>query len=213
MTDQIVSIADSRVAAVPIADCGEELTDVRDAGLLVDETRGSIQRISDNPFLIRSGVLARLLEAESRLPRGHRLQVKEGWRPISVQGEIYAHHVRLLRAESPGATEESLRHDAARYVAPPDGAPPHSTGGAIDLVVLRGPVPLDLGGGFNEPGERSAMATQDIGPAARRNRGHLAAAMEGAGFVNYPYEWWHWSYGDRYWAFSLGMPTAIYGAR
>jgi D-ala-D-ala dipeptidase len=24
--------------------------------------------------------------------------------------------------------------------------------------------------------------------------------MVGAGFVNYGYEWWHYSYGDRYWA-------------
>lgn len=213
MADPIISIADARVAAVPIADNGEELIDVRGAGLLVDETRASIQRISESPFLIRSGVLSRLLEAESRLPHGDRLQVKEGWRPIEVQAEIYDHHLRMLRAERPGATEESLRADAIRYVAPPDGAPPHSTGGAIDVVVLRGGLPLDMGSGFNEPGERAAMAARGIGPGERRNRARLAAAMEAAGFVNYPHEWWHWSYGERYWAFSLGRPAAIYGAR
>jgi D-alanyl-D-alanine dipeptidase len=35
--------------------------------------------------------------------------------------------------------------------------------------------------------------------------------MTGAGFVNYPSEWWHWSYGDRYWAVVTGEPHAIYG--
>jgi D-alanyl-D-alanine dipeptidase len=35
--------------------------------------------------------------------------------------------------------------------------------------------------------------------------------MTGAGFVNYPYEWWHYSYGDRYWAFVKGTRPAIYG--
>jgi D-alanyl-D-alanine dipeptidase len=35
--------------------------------------------------------------------------------------------------------------------------------------------------------------------------------MEGAGFVNYPTEWWHWSYGDRYWTFVVGAPQARYG--
>ncbi len=36
--------------------------------------------------------------------------------------------------------------------------------------------------------------------------------MHAAGFVNYPTEWWHWSYGDRYWALLTGSPHAVYGA-
>jgi len=35
--------------------------------------------------------------------------------------------------------------------------------------------------------------------------------MAAAGFVNYPSEWWHWSYGDRYWAFTTGPSHARYG--
>ena len=34
--------------------------------------------------------------------------------------------------------------------------------------------------------------------------------MKKAGFVNYPPEWWHWSYGDRYWAAALNKKFAIY---
>ncbi|MFC7580895.1 hypothetical protein ACFQ23_12765 [Schaalia naturae] len=34
--------------------------------------------------------------------------------------------------------------------------------------------------------------------------------MEGAGFVNHPAEWWHWSYGDPYWGLITGHP-ALYG--
>ena len=33
----------------------------------------------------------------------------------------------------------------------------------------------------------------------------------GAGLVNYPTEWWHWSYGDRYWALMTGATAAVYG--
>ncbi|MEK8108013.1 hypothetical protein NKG94_28990 [Micromonospora sp. M12] len=29
--------------------------------------------------------------------------------------------------------------------------------------------------------------------------------------VNYPTEWWHWSYGDRYWALMTGAPQTRYG--
>jgi hypothetical protein len=37
------------------------------------------------------------------------------------------------------------------------------------------------------------------------------SASWSAGLVNYPTEWWHWSYGDRYWALLTGADHAIYG--
>jgi D-alanyl-D-alanine dipeptidase len=68
-----------------------------------------------------------------------------------------------------------------------------------------------MGWGFNEPGAGAAMATPDLAPETRANRRLLAEAVGAAGFVNYPHEWWHWSYGDRYWALATGSPFAIYG--
>jgi D-alanyl-D-alanine dipeptidase len=35
--------------------------------------------------------------------------------------------------------------------------------------------------------------------------------LSAQGLVNYPTEWWHWSYGDRYWALVTGAPHAPYG--
>jgi D-alanyl-D-alanine dipeptidase len=31
------------------------------------------------------------------------------------------------------------------------------------------------------------------------------------GLVNYPTEWWHWSFGDRYWALLSETGAALYG--
>jgi zinc D-Ala-D-Ala dipeptidase len=45
-----------------------------------------------------------------------------------------------------------------------------------------------------------------------RNPGLLIDTMRAAGFVNDPTEWWHWSYGDRYWANLPGKPAAIFAA-
>ena len=39
----------------------------------------------------------------------------------------------------------------------------------------------------------------------------LINIMTKVGFVNYPLEWWHWSYGDRYWA-AVNKTESIYGA-
>lgn len=50
-----------------------------------------------------------------------------------------------------------------------------------------------------------------VGREARVWRDRLSGAMSIAGFVNYPHEWWHFSYGDQYWAWRTGVPTALYG--
>ena len=51
----------------------------------------------------------------------------------------------------------------------------------------------------------------NISRTARANRDILTRALGAAGLVNYPTEWWHWSFGDRYWALHTARPTAIYG--
>jgi hypothetical protein len=32
--------------------------------------------------------------------------------------------------------------------------------------------------------------------------------MQAHGFVNYPTEWWHFSYGDRYWAYHQAVDVS-----
>jgi D-alanyl-D-alanine dipeptidase len=54
-------------------------------------------------------------------------------------------------------------------------------------------------------------AATNIAPAAAANRRILINALTTAGLINYPTEWWHWSYGDRYWALTTGAPHARYG--
>jgi D-alanyl-D-alanine dipeptidase len=51
----------------------------------------------------------------------------------------------------------------------------------------------------------------NISAEARSHRAVLSTALTAAGLVNYPTEWWHWSYGDRYWALRTGAAAAHYG--
>jgi D-alanyl-D-alanine dipeptidase len=75
--------------------------------------------------------------------------------------------------------------------------------------------PCDLGTAVNATPEASRGAcyfdAPDLGRAARHHRAVLAGALLEVGLVNYPSEWWHWSYGDRYWALTTGRPAAVYG--
>lgn len=211
--DEAALIDDSRVLTRRIADIGDPLVDISTfPALTVDRTRDRVQLLSDNPFQLRSGVAERLIRAQAYLPDGYQLQIKEGWRPIWVQERLWAKSFNELRASRPDLADEDLIRENTRFTAPPDTAPPHSTGGAVDLVLLRHGEYADMGWGFNQPGKGSCTAHPVPGPA-RHNRDLLAAAMDAAGFINYPAEWWHWSYGDRYWAFQTSQETALFGPR
>nr|WP_272876316.1 M15 family metallopeptidase [Allochromatium tepidum] len=48
-------------------------------------------------------------------------------------------------------------------------------------------------------------------PLAQAHRRLLLLAMLQAGFAPMPSEWWHYSYGDCYWAAYAQQPQAIYG--
>jgi D-alanyl-D-alanine dipeptidase len=89
-------------------------------------------------------------------------------------------------------------------------------GAAVDLTLVDGGgAELPMGTEVNadpEDGNRACHTDAPEIPAqARANRRLLSAALGTAGFVNYPTEWWHWSYGDRYWAFRTGRAVARYG--
>jgi D-alanyl-D-alanine dipeptidase len=212
-TDPAALVDDPRVLRVAIADNGEPLIDVRlITALAADQSRADIQQLSDNPFHVRASVAEKLTRAQAALPDGYQLQVKEGWRPIWVQQRLWNLHLDQLQASRPDLTPEQARRENARFVAPPGIAPPHSTGGAVDVALVHDGRTADMGWGFNQPGDGSRTAAP-VAKAARRHRDILASAMDGSGFINYPAEWWHWSYGDRYWAFQTGHGTTLYGPR
>ncbi|MET9386768.1 M15 family metallopeptidase [Streptomyces sp. NPDC002928] len=211
---EIILMSDARVAAVPVEECGELLVDVS-GSLLVDDRK---QKDSHGAQVhLRQGVLDRLLEAQALLPEGLRLLFVEGYRPPSLQRVYFEGYADQLRAEHPQWTAEQVRAAASRYVSPPEIAP-HSAGAAVDLTLVDADGrELDLGTPMNASPEQSAGAcytgADNISDEARANREVLGKALSAAGLVNYPTEWWHWSYGDRYWALATGAPAALYGPR
>jgi D-alanyl-D-alanine dipeptidase len=50
-----------------------------------------------------------------------------------------------------------------------------------------------------------------ISDNAKKYRSIMAQALQTMGFVNYPTEYWDWSYGDKYWAYHTGNGFALYG--
>lgn len=209
----IVLISDPRVASIPVEESGEELVDIR-GRLRVDgrlaDPEGAFARL-------RHGLALRLEDAQSRLPAGYRLLIVEGYRPPATQQQIFDEYSAELRATFPKMSPEEICVAASRYVAPVEVAP-HTAGAAVDLTLCTDDGDeLDMGTPLNATPEQSGgacyTAASGLSAEALHHRRLLGAALGGAGLVNYPTEWWHWSYGDRYWALNTGARFALYGPR
>jgi D-alanyl-D-alanine dipeptidase len=200
------------VLALPIEESGEPLVDLRDgSSMLVDDTKAER---SERWCQARAGVAERLRRAQDACPPSVKLLVVEAFRPLALQRRYFERDLERVAQRYPDWDEQAVYEFTARYVAPPEIVPPHSTGGALDLTLVREGIQLDMGTPINddpELGGRVPHRCGGAGPDARANRDLLIDVMAGAGFANYPAEWWHWSYEDRYWAHVTGAPCAIYG--
>lgn len=92
------------------------------------------------------------------------------------------------------------------------GGQRHQSGAAVDIsLVDQCPaVEYDMGGEVRGFGENADFDYPGISAEARKNRNILRAALEKVGMVNYPAEWWHYSFGDRLWARLTGSKLAVF---
>ena len=179
---EIVLLSDPRIAAIAVVDAGEPLVDLRELELFqIDRRR------ADPPTEPRSSLAQLRVGVADRLASAQTL-LPRGFRLLIVEGL--------------------------------SDLPSHITGAAVDLTLCRNdgcelplgtpvrpsivdyPEPPDDPRYFEAPG-----VTTDEGV----HRQLLGGALSAVGLVNYPAEWWHWSYGDRDWAFVVGRPAARYG--
>ena len=106
---------------------------------------------------------------------GLRLRLFDAFRPVEAQW-------RLWRALPD-----------PQYIADPRRGSNHSRGTALDLTLADGDgQPLPMGSGFDAMTPLSHHGRTDLPVEAQRHRALLAGVMAGAGWLPYPYEWWHY---------------------
>ena len=155
------------------------------------------------PLRVRAGVFSRLLEARRDLPAGFDLLVLDGWRDMAFQSLLLRHY-------------RSLELNTSGYVSDPSETrivPPHVTGGAVDLTLAYEGIPLALGTDFDAFDSQAHFDAEqaDHPESVLGLRALLYTTMLGAGFSPYPLEWWHWSYGDQWWAAFTGRDESLFG--
>lgn len=140
---------------IPIVDCGEPLIALPPELLRLlphpYEALGAPYGAQQSPFVLRRGVVDRLLQAQNTLQSlqpGCRLAIVDGYRPIAVQQFMVTHSIAQCCVEQgvdpqvPSAALARITEQVGRFWAPPSTdrstPPPHSTGGAVDLTLVDG---------------------------------------------------------------------------
>lgn len=220
--DELVLTADPRVLAIHIIDNGEPMLDLKDQTDIVYGPSPEVPNNTDYTKL-RKTVYEKLNSAQKLLPKGLRFCLYEGYRSLDLQKMLFEARFDKVTKQHPNWTQEDIFNETIKLIAPVtnlDGSvniPPHSTGAAVDVYLIDSDAnPLDMGihpkdWMQDDDGSISLTASRIISPDAQKNREIMSAVLTEVGFVNYPTEYWHWSYGDRYWAFHKNRTLAFYG--
>jgi len=185
--------------------CNEMLVSLRSLkGVAIDETKSQISSKSEYFCYVRESVYSMLDKASSMLPAGYRFLIKEGYRPASIQQDSFNRIVERYKVNFPWMKSDELMKTVSEFVAPLNVAG-HPTGGAIDVTLTVNGKEAFMGTRFNdEPSEtnnKTYLDSSNISKAEKEYRKILSETLSAAGFINYPPEWWHWSFGDKYWAY------------
>lgn len=175
---------------------------------------------AESRCLVRAEVYELLVKAAKALPKGFKLKIWDAWRPFALQKELYSvYSDRIIEEFDLGEYyREQQKAIIAKYVSEPvensDIPPVHTTGGAVDLTIIGADgCDLHMGTEFDAFAAKTETAYFENGNDidARYNRRLLYSVMTDAGFTNLPSEWWHYDYGDRFWAFYNKRPAIFKG--
>ncbi len=173
----------------------------------------------NNPKLFMRKTAANLfikaLQNLNKLTKGSKtFKVTDAYRPLDLQKK-YFEDIKKEFAEKEGLKGINLWRRVTEFIADPTLCPPHSTGGAIDctLAYIKNGRELDMGNSLDSIGNESNTFYPNITKKAKQNRLLLFKSLTNVGFANLATEWWHYSYGDQYWAIFYNQSKAIYGSK
>ena len=221
--NEIIYITDAKILAIPTIESNEPLIDIKNDNKLKYGPPPECELTAKCYTIIRKTVYEKLCQAQINLSKGWRFRLYEGFRSLEVQQMLFAQEYKRVVNRYPNKTEEFHFYETTRLVSPVtnfDGSqniPPHNTGAAVDIEIITEEGQLvDMGmtakDWCNVNPEICLTDCKLISKAAQQNRKLLLEIMQEQEFVNYPTEWWHFSYGDRYWAYHQPVKRAMYGS-
>lgn len=213
-------IADDAIKTITINPIKEKLIDL----LKINNPRiksiaifnSKYQKTHSEYSKIRFGVYKKLLKMLEFLPKSIGIVYIGGLRPLYIQKEYFDKKFRELISKL--QNKELAYQETIKHVSPfIDNIPTHATGAAIDMTLFstnnQCEQLIDMGkiGVISNTNDQQETFSKKTSIEQRNNRLMLLNAATKAGLVNYGFEWWHYSYGDKVWAYVKKHNEAIYG--
>ncbi len=165
--------------------------------------------------LIRTYIYNLLKNAQKHLPQGYHFVVYEAYRPMEAQIKLWDGVVaqqKKMHPEMDVNSEEFIALCDVFAANPYRQGSGHQSGASVDISLIDDAgKEYDMGGTVRGFDETADFDCPNISPEGRKNREILRDALSKSGLVNYPSEWWHYSFGDRLWARLTGSKLAIFG--
>lgn len=190
----------------------EKFVNMTKAGLLVDSQY--VKYGSPIDCYARETVVGMLKTADSVAQGvfGCRILVLDAYRPIKVQANLWNKYYYELKAKYPYLVEGELIQRVSQFVSKPSEnilcPSVHNTGGAVDVTLVDSDGKwLDMGTRFDDFSSKAYSAyfeEDEDNYKIRENRRILYTLMIMVGFSNLPSEWWHYDFGDAFWAYYGG---------
>ncbi len=218
----VILLTDPQVISIPIVENHEPLVDLKNQTVIAYGPSPEVPNNTDYTNM-RQTVYEKLIKAQSALPEGLKFCLYEGYRSLSLQDKLFKARYLKVQNLQPEWSHNQIFEETTKLVSPVinmDGSeniPPHATGSAIDVYLIDETGKLvDMGIQIKDwmedtDGSLSQTDSRHISVKAQHYRSIMSKALSTVGFINYPTEYWHWSYGDRYWAYQTGHSHAIYG--
>ncbi|MCT4575626.1 MAG: M15 family metallopeptidase [Alphaproteobacteria bacterium] len=167
-------------------------------------------KFSDD-FVIRKAIYNMLIKANALLPEGYYIVVYEAYRPMAVQKKLWHEVYDRLKEDNSKMSEQEISDATEVFVANPYKlGSGHQTGAAVDVSLCLNGLELDMGEEVRGFSSKAKFNSDEISLEQKNNRALLKSVMHEAGFINYPDEWWHYSYGERLWAELTNADKTLY---
>ena len=178
---------------------------------LVETDRLFLNPLETNDWRIRRVVRDKIITCSQSLPDGLCLMVFEAFRSRKRQWELWKPVFASITKDHPDWSHDQVYTEASRWVSPPDGfGSGHQAGAAVDVKLARADRSELEFGGVMKGLTGVAPTAWPVSAEIRKNRDMLVKAMHATGMINYPDEWWHFSYRDRLWAEVTGRDEAFF---
>jgi len=162
---------------------------------------------------IRKTVYDKLRKVAEKLKKfnyNYKLIVVYGYRALEIQKEYFDKIYNEVKDKFENEIE--MLEYIHKKIAVPEVAG-HPTGGAVDIAILdeEKNIIIDFGSKILDwDDEKCYYNSDEISEIARNNRKLLRDFMINEGFAPFDGEWWHFSYGDKEWAFYYNKEKALY---